>query len=258
MKKLFMIFLLVYSVSIAQIEIQYEVENRDQEISYNYLYISNENFAMKSENDDKKIIFDGSKQLLKVINSDKQNYIEINKKDISELAEKINQMNSIMQEQMSQMPESQKEKVKEMMQAQMPDKATKNINYEYKKTSESDVINGYSANKYEVYLNGEKEKQELWVTDYKNIDLNPKDFGAFLEFKEFMTEIFESIGNLGDVDYEMLWDFNNIDGFPVKTVFFDDYGKIKEIQILKYVKRNINDDNIFEVPENFKKKNMNF
>lgn len=242
----------------SDVEIKYNVNDIQNEMTYqNTIYLTQNMFAMKSPEENQHVIFDGEKNAMYIIDSDDEEYIEFTKKDIQNLADKINEMNKMMEKQLAQVPESQREQIKSMMKSRMPSGETVEINYEYKATSEKDNINGYSVTKYNSYQNGEKDLQELWVTDFSNIDLNENDFDSFVLFRDFLKEILSSVGNMADIDYNLFWDFNSLNGFPVKTVTLDESGKETETGTLESINRNFSDKSVFEVPSGYKKKDLN-
>lgn len=242
----------------SDVEIKYHVNDiKDGKEYTNTMFLTKTMFAMKSHDDKEHVIFNGDKNVMYIIDEAKKEYIEFTEADIKKLADKINQMNKMMEEQLSQVPESQREQIKNMMKSKMPSNETVEINYEYKVTAEKDNINGYSVTKYNSYQNGEKDLQELWITDFSNIDLKEDDFDSFILFRDFLNEIFSSIGNMADIDYNLFWDFKSLNGFPVKTVTLDESGNEAETGTLESINRNFSDKSVFKVPSGYKKQDLN-
>lgn len=130
---------------------------------------------------------------------------------------------------------------------------------EVKKTSERGTHQGYPCVKYEVFLDG-KKRQELWVTEWDNIDGGGEAAEAFRIMGLFFEEIKNSIPNLpgGDMggDQNFIEDLKALGGFPVVTRDFSDDGTLQGETALRSSKRQTLDPDAFEPPAGYKRRSM--
>lgn len=260
MKLYINIILLIFTVNIlsAGVEIEYKVtDNQNNEKHNQTIYLSDNDFTVHNASDEGNIIYKGDIEVLYVIDHDKKEYFEMTRSDVFKISEKLKQAEKMMQEQLSQMPEEQRKQMKKMLDEKMGKINRIDMIFKYEKVGESKNIAGHNAEKYNVYINDEKDDQVLWVTPFSKFDLNQSDFKAFDSFKKYVEELFSSIGTSTNIKFDMFWDFSSLKGLPVQIENYNEDGTLRETSVLESIKKKNIDDTLFRVPDGYKRKNLN-
>jgi hypothetical protein len=132
---------------------------------------------------------------------------------------------------------------------------------ELKETGEQGNKNGYPCVKYEVFREGRKI-QELWVTDWDNIEGGSEVVDAFEDMAEFFSEMMNALPNMGGEDDgpamdDMVFEhLKELGGFPVVTREFADDGSLQEETALRSAKRQTIDPDTFNPPSGYKQQEM--
>ena len=124
---------------------------------------------------------------------------------------------------------------------------------ELRKTSDKGTKNGYPCVKYEVLRDGQKI-QDLWVTDWSNIDGGDEAEDAFGAMRDFYNELVDSLGDFGNMGPYDEFDF--AEGFPVVTMGYGDDGSLDDESWLKRTRRQRIDPSAFEPPSGYKRMSM--
>lgn len=164
-----------------------------------------------------------------------------------------------MEDAMKNLPEDQRKMFEGMQKGEIGGPAMTGVGAkpEIKRTGEKATKSGYPCVKYDVFDNGRKT-QELWVTDWKNIEGGGEAKGALARLEKFSEALIDALPKLpGGKD---MFDFDfasqRADGFPVVTRRFDAGGKMIEEVWLKSAKRQRIDPSTFEVPKGYKVQKM--
>jgi hypothetical protein len=205
------------------------------------------------------MIYRGDRREMVVVDHDDQSYIVMDEQTMSQLGAQVDQAMAMMDEALANVPADQRDKIREMMQQQMPQAqaAPERPKNELKKTSETATHNGYPCRKYEVYRDGRKT-QELWVTEWSNIEGGAEVADVFHDMSEFFKELLDSIPKFGQsgADEPFFEFMQELGGFPVVTKEFGDDGYLEEESTLRSARRRSLDPDAFEPPSGYKRRQM--
>ena len=134
-------------------------------------------------------IFDGTRQVMLMVNEANKTYSEITKADVDALSGQMSAAMSQMQEAMKNMPPEQRARMEGMMRGRMggPAAAAKPT---YKKTG-TGTVGKWTCDKYEGYTNGQKTV-DLCTVDPKVLGLSATDFAVTKDFAEFFGKLIPS------------------------------------------------------------------
>lgn len=243
----------------AGVVIEYETKSADQgkEARKNTLWIEKD--RVRAETEGSGFIFRGDKQLLWVLQEKDGRYIEMTKEQVQKMGAQVSDAMAQMQEQLKDLPPEQRKMVEQMMAGKIqaggeqknPEPRT------FKKTGKSETINGYPCVSYDA-ARGEKRDQELWVTDWKKIDLTAADLkgladmGAFM--KDMMGPMAKQMENGFIQNYSETDKGDGIPGVPVRTITFSQRGDT--IMEMKKIARASIPADRFDLPAGLKKASM--
>jgi hypothetical protein len=190
-------------------------------------------------------LFDGTKQVMSIVNLDKKTYSEITKEDVDRLSGQMNDAMAQMQAQMANMPPAQRAQVEAMMKGRMggPAQAPKT---EYRKTG-TDSVGKWTCDKYEGYQNNQKIV-ELCTVDPKILGFGPADFEVSQQLAAFFGKLVPGgaqamfqIGKMEDQGFS---------GVPVRRLTFGARPTASEMQEVTHQSF---PDATFAVPSGFEK-----
>jgi hypothetical protein len=195
--------------------------------------------------DRQAFVFDGTKQVLSIVNLDKKSYSEITKEEVDRLAGQMNDMMAQMQAQMANVPPAQRAQIEAMMKGRMggPAQAPKT---EYRKTG-TDTVGKWACDKYEGYENNQKTV-ELCTVDPKALGFGLSDFEVTQQLAAFFGKLVpgaaQAMFQMGKMDDQ------GFSGIPVKRQTFGARPTTSELQD---VTRQSFPDSTFAVPSGFAK-----
>ncbi len=209
------------------------------------------------------VIYRGDRREMVIVDHEDKTYVVMDEETLKAIADQMGQMMARVQEALKNVPEAQRAAVEEMMKGRMPDTAAKRAPAEVRRTGEQGDQMGYPCVKYEV-LRGGKVTQELWVTDWSNLEGSAEVrqlFGEMAAFFKQMMDAFASaagelggmVGGLGDSMFAL---FDEIDGFPVVTRDLGADGALDEESTLRSTRRRTLDPDEFEPPAGYKRRTM--
>ncbi|MBI4815670.1 MAG: DUF4412 domain-containing protein [Deltaproteobacteria bacterium] len=202
---------------------------------------------------DHQVIFRGDKGVMWVIEPNKETYMEITKEDIKKAGEAMSSAMAQMQSQMAALPPEQRKMMEQMMAARgMPKGAPgEDAKVEYKANGKSETVNGFSTKGFDSMRSGKREA-ELWVADWKSIELRQDDFKCF----EMIADMLKSMpgANRANMPFKERFGEGGLPGVPVRTVRTNAAGTFTEE--LKKVSRVELAADTFEAPKGRKKESM--
>jgi hypothetical protein len=191
------------------------------------------------------VLFDGTKQVMSIVNLDKKTYSEITKEDVDRLSGQMNDAMAQMQAQMANVPPAQRAQIEAMMKGRMggPAPAPKT---EYKKTG-TDNVGKWTCDKYEGYQNNQKTV-ELCTVDPKTLGFGVADFEVSQQLAAFF-------GKLVPGGSQAMFQFGKVEdqgfgGVPVRRQTFGARPTTSELQEVTHQSF---PDAIFAVPSGFAK-----
>ncbi|MBT8136798.1 MAG: DUF4412 domain-containing protein [Gammaproteobacteria bacterium] len=184
--------------------------------------------------------------------------------DSSSAKDVRNQIGSQMQQAMKEVEKhmegldpKQREMMQEMLKGKMPPGAASGMptrpTTEFRRTGERAKKAGYPCVRYDVLRDGEKI-QELWVTDWDNVEGGEDAKDVFKDMNAFFEELGDSFGGAGFGDGQFDT-FEEVNGFPVVTRDFDD-GSLESETTLRSARRQTLDPDAFEPPSGYKRRTM--
>jgi hypothetical protein len=178
------------------------------------------------------MIYHGDQREMVLIDHDQKRYFVIDRQALQSMAERQKQAMSQMQQMLKNVPENQRAMIEKMMKqrmGQMPAQQPEPPEHELRKTDSRAVKAGYPCQKYEIWQAGRKI-QELWVTDWRNVNGGREAKPALKEMAEFSHDMQQSFANAsgmpgagdGRRGNSLMNVMQQIDGFPVITLSFRD------------------------------------
>jgi hypothetical protein len=195
------------------------------------------------------IIFRQDKDLFWVVDKDEQEYREMTREDLKKMKMQIEEGMKKMQEQMKNLPPEQRKMMESMMPANINVK--KMEKYDYTKVESGVKVADWTCTHYIGKAGGVK-KQEIWSTDWSQINITADDMKTFRDMGEFFQSLAPDMPDMfrmGDKEFEKQGGFA---GMPVKTVTYEDGNVTSEFQIRQITQKDLNKD-LFEVPGNYEK-----
>lgn len=191
-------------------------------------------------------VFDGSAQVMRMIDSDKKTYTEMTKVDVDRLGAQMAGAMAQIQEQLKNLPPAQRAQMEAMMKGRgmVLDAATKT---EYRKVG-VDKVGAWTCDKYEGYQSGQKTS-ELCTVDPKTLGFTVADFQVTQQLAEFFQKLMpqnaDQMFSLGKSDAQ------GFSGVPVRRTY-SVLGR-QSVSELTEVSRQTFADSIFTVPAGFQK-----
>ncbi|MDD2890500.1 MAG: DUF4412 domain-containing protein [bacterium] len=204
----------------------------------------------KARGEEQSFIFRKDKETFWVVNYKEKSFIEMTKKDLRVLKAKMEEAIKVMEEQMKNLPPEQKEMLEKMMKGQMPGNTPKIV---YKKISAGEKVNKWVCNKYEGYIENNKE-EEIWTTDWEKLGLSVNDFKVMQDVSEFIGEFSKG---LGASFYKVGIEENKQSyiGIPIKTINYSGKEVVYTTELKEIQKQDLA-SSLFDVPAGFKKTEM--
>lgn len=184
---------------------------------------------------DGEMIYRGDRREMIIVDHSDKSYILVDEARIQEVGEQLSGVEAQMAEAMKNVPEDQRAMVEQMMKQNMPQmmEQPKIPVIEVRKTDETGEKEGYPCVKFEVLRDGIK-MQDLWVTEWSNIDGGQDTVGAFESMADFFEDLrsalpaFAQAGDNGSFDQ-----MQRLGGFPVVTTDYADNGSIESESFLR-------------------------
>lgn len=207
-----------------------------------------------------KMIFDGKKEIMWVINEKEGTYQEITKKDLEKINEQMGDAKAQMEEKLKDLPPEQRAMVEKMMSGEsMPGMPEMEVKRTVKALGQSKKVNDFKTSGYEVYENGVLV-EEVWSASPGALDLGPEDFGAFKLMAEFMSTAAPGMEDfMGRFAKDMTeTEEGEVPGFPVLTIEKNEGGEeIGRSELVRAEKGEI-DPTSFELPDGLEKQKIEF
>jgi hypothetical protein len=187
------------------------------------------------------VIFDGAKQVLYIINSERKTYTEMTRADVDRMATQLQSMRGMM----ANMPPAQRAQ----MEARMGG-AGAPVKPEYKRAG-TDHVGRWTCDKYEGYVKGTKTT-ELCTVPPTSLGFAMADLDVTRQMADFYSKMapqgadqVSSVGRLEDQGFS---------GFPVKRVITTGQSQIT-MEVVDASRTNLPDD-AFTIPAGFTKQTM--
>ncbi|MEP7310839.1 MAG: hypothetical protein ABJA98_35530 [Acidobacteriota bacterium] len=197
------------------------------------------------------VIFDGTRQIMWLVDADKKSYSEMTKADADRMGGQLQDAMSQMQAQLANLPPAQRAQIEAMMKGRgMPGAAAAAQKNEYRKAG-TDKVGKWTCNKYEGFQNNEKTS-EVCTVEPAALGLALADFDVSRQLGEFFQKLMPQNGDqvftIGTIEE------HGYSGVPVRRKFTI-AGRETTTEVTD-VTRQTFADATFVVPDGFKKEDL--
>ncbi len=258
---------LFFSTAQALAGVVFEIETKDfRSNEHGVISISVDNANLKmaitsaEKLNDNDMIFHGDQREMVVVEHEEKRFMVIDEAMISSFGERLSGIEAQMREALKNIPPERRAMMEQMMKGKMPPQveAPARQQVKFRNTGEHETKNGYPCVKYELTM-GARKTQELWITDWNNVDGGEDAARAFTEMAAFFKKMRDSMPSFarGDDDganpFEHMSEMN---GFPVLTHEFSSDGSVSAESSLRSSTRRTMDSAEFEPPASYKRHEM--
>ena len=195
------------------------------------------------------MIFDGTKQVLWMINETKKTYNEMTKADVDRLSNQMSDAMAQMQAQMANLPPAQRAQMEAMMKGRGMPGAAAVVKTEYRKVG-TDKVGKWTCDRYDGYQNNQKTT-ELCTVDPKELGFALTDFEVARQLAEFFAKLVpqgaEAMFRVGTAEAQ------GFSGVPVRRTTLGPQGSTTEITD---VSRQNFPDATFALPAGYQKEDF--
>ncbi|MDX1503199.1 MAG: hypothetical protein R3325_12635 [Thermoanaerobaculia bacterium] len=210
-------------------------------------------------------IFRGGSGEMVVVDHDDKSYLVIDAETVDRLGSQIGGQMAAMMEQVQKQLEqiddpAMRARMEQMLKQQMGSREEASLPAtEYRDSGHQATVAGYPCVKYDVFVGGQKT-QELWVTDWSNVEGGAEVRDTFVEMAKLSARLRESLEESMDRSLFGAADnpadaFARVGGFPVVTRSFEG-GELESESTLRSALRRTLDPGEFEPPEGYKRRSM--
>lgn len=197
--------------------------------------------------DTQVMIFDGQRQILRVMSLSRKSYTEMTKADADRMGEQLTAVLAAMKEKLASLTPEQRAKAEAMM-GRLGGAAGSSSKPDYRRAG-TDKVGKWTCDKYEGFRNDEKVS-EVCTVDPKVLGLTPDDFGVSKKFAAFFSkmlppDVTEMVG-MG------FFEAQGFSGIPVRRIVYRD-GKVQATSEVLEVRRQNLPDSSYDVPAGFQK-----
>lgn len=196
------------------------------------------------------VIFDGTKQVMDIVNRDKRTYMEVTKADIDRVGGQMSSAMSQMNQAMAKMSPEQRAQVEAAMRDRMPQMGAgaPPAKTEYRKTG-TDTVGKWTCDKYEGYRNGQKVT-ELCTVPPSTLGFTASDFAVMQQMRDFFSKV---VPMRADQMLAIGSPEAGFSGVPVRSITYGAGGSTESTTELTDISRQNIPDSAFVVPSGFQK-----
>lgn len=207
------------------------------------------------------MIFKGGQQEIVAVSHPERIYVVMDRESMKSLQGQMDEAMSQMKKALEDMPEDQRAMAEKMMKGMadkmpMPGADTPKPSLDLRKTGETEKVGAYDCTKYEVLRDGSLF-QNLWVTDWKNVEGGEEMGPALREFAAFLKDTLGSMAGKYGFDLEdgpfAAWE--KIDGCPVKSEQFENGEAVAEAILTSAHEEDV-DASAFDPPADYDEQSM--
>jgi hypothetical protein len=199
------------------------------------------------------VIFDGTAQVLRMIDEEGKSYTEMSKAEAERVRAQMDSAMAQMQEQMKSLPPEQRARMEALMKGRGVIPGAGGPPTEYKKTG-TDKVGKWTCDKYEGTKNGEKVS-EVCTVGPSALGFSAGDFDVTKQLAEFfssmMPQVADGLFRIGPATPSP----NSFAGLPVRFVSFRN-GAPGVVSEMTDASRQNFSDALFQVPAGYQKKEM--
>ena len=213
-----------------------------------------------SEDESGGMIFREESNEFIVIDHEEKGYYLIDEATLERIGTQLSSAMQQMQQALAEMPPEQRAMAEQMMKQHLPAPAAKEEPMKVQKTGDSDTINGFDCDYYEVQQQGAKIR-ELCVTGWDDIEGGHEASASMLAMAGFFERMAEQFSGDSGMDLmgeqrELFQHMRELDGYPVLTREFDGEGRVESESRLKSAKAANLDASLFDPPQGYARKDL--
>jgi hypothetical protein len=185
------------------------------------------------------------------LDHDKKLAQKVDRRAVADLAEQLDEM----MRQLEQMPPQQREMMRKMMSGKM--QGMEELPDYRVQVGETTRIAGVPCTMHTLYADEDKV-QETCAADDSNVPELREAMGAVRAMGRFAEDLRKMASNLpfGDVMKHVQAAIPEVDGFPVRTRWFDDEGTVTRESTLRGIEARDLEPSLFDVPKSYKVKDL--
>ena len=209
----------------------------------------------QSASDAGSMVFRSDAGEMTAIDHSRKEYFVLDEAALQGLAGQVNDAMAEMQAALAELPPEQRAMAEQMMKQRMGGAMNKPATpRELTKTGESETVNGYDCELYDVFESGRKTR-DMCVTSWSNIEGGSAfrdNMVGMAKFFEHMCDMFSQngmdlMGSRSDVFSHM----REINGFPVRARNYDGAGTVVDETTLVSSESQSFDATFFQAPEGY-------
>jgi hypothetical protein len=214
-----------------------------------------------SSAEDGLLIYRGDRNEMLVADNERLEYYVIDKKSLTSMAMQIAGARDEMENMLMTLPPDERAAAEQEMKQQMPElDSAAGVPGTVRKTGESDTVNGYDCEYYEVLKDGRKSR-EMCVAKWSEIAGGSEAVNAMLGMGRFFESMHDAFASAGGTDFmseqqEVFAQMRELGGYPVYAKDYDDTGAVEGESTLKSSHSETIDAAMFEAPKGYRKQEM--
>jgi hypothetical protein len=214
-----------------------------------------------SSAEDGLVIFRGDRNEMIVADNERLEYYIIDEQALKQMAAQVGDAMHEMQDMLESLPPEERAEAETMMQQQMPEmREAPTAPSTLMKTGESDTINGYRCQYYEV-VQADRKKRDMCVAAWGDIEGGGEAAEAMTGIGGFfkrMHDVFsESSGaDLMGSQAEIFAQMKELGGYPIYARDYDETGALEGESILRSSREESIDPTMFKIPEGYRRGDM--
>jgi uncharacterized protein DUF4412 len=225
-----------------------EQETRDGKTSTSQIQIDNTHIRVESHaSGNTAFIFDGSAQVMRVIDLDKKTFTEMDQDRLQQMRQQMARM----EEQMKNLPPQQRAMMEQMMRSRGGTMGAQQAKTEYRQAG-SDKVGRWTCTRFEGFV-AQQKVAELCTVDPKDLGLVASDFDVARQLAEFVRTLMPQMSAQTSV-YGTPAE-QGFSGVAVRRTAYNN-GQISSVSELKELRRETFPASTWEVPAGFDKQSM--
>ena len=214
-----------------------------------------------SSDEDGLVIYRGDRNEMIMADNERLEYYVIDQQTMNQMAGQVSDAMKQMKEMLESLPPEQRAMAEQMMKQQMPGlQPAQEAPSTLRKTGESDTINGYDCQYYEVLKQGRKTR-DMCVAQWDDIKGGREAADAMIRMGKFFESMHDAFSKAAGSDFmgkqkEVFAHMRELGGYPVYARDYDDTGTLEGESTLTSSLRESIDAAMFEPPEGYRKQDM--
>ncbi|MBI2956078.1 MAG: DUF4412 domain-containing protein [Acidobacteria bacterium] len=191
------------------------------------------------EGDDIIFIFRADRETAWAIDPASGTYTEWTPAQVAEMKKHLEESRRQMKEQLAQLPAEQRKAIEEMMQGALAEPAT------VRKVAQGEAVGRFVCTRYEM-LTGGRRTSEVWAAPPEQLQMQVAEYDTF----RALGRLFDPLG--AQTPVSQLSGAGAIDGFPVRSVYYDNGRPVLEERVVKAERQSL-PATLFELPAGLRK-----